>query len=124
MESSKYVILQQNPTPQECHDLRKAAGLTPPPLEAILKALTGSWVSFVAFERGLMESDMNPTESQLVITMGRLIGDGALFLQAVDIAVHPAHQHKGLGKQIVQKLVEYTNELRPTHVSLVADPLG
>jgi ribosomal protein S18 acetylase RimI-like enzyme len=113
MESSKYVILQQNPTPQECHDLRKAAGLTPPPLEAILKALTGSWVSFVAFERGLMESDMNPTESQPVITMGRLIGDGALFLQAVDIAVHPAHQHKGLGNRLYRNLLSIQMSCAP-----------
>ena len=98
MASSKCVILQQNPTPQECHGLRKATSFTPPPLQAIPKVLAGSWVSFVAFERDLMESDMNPTESQPVIAMGRLIGDGALFLQVVDIAVRPGHQHKGLGK--------------------------
>lgn len=66
-----------------------------------------------------MESDTNPTESQPVITMGRLIGDGALFLQVVDIAVHPAHQHKGLGKQIIQKLVEYADEYAP-HACLVS----
>lgn len=84
---------------------RKAAGLTPPLLGATPKVLAGSWVSFVAFERGLMESDTNPMESRYC--MGRLIDDGALFLQVVDIAIHPAHQHKGLGKQIIQKLVEY-----------------
>ena len=98
MASSKYVILQQNPAPQEYHNLRKAAGLTPSPLEAIPKALAGSWVSFVAFERNPMESNTNPTESRPVIAIGCPIGDGALFLQVVDIAVHPAHQRKGLGK--------------------------
>ena len=45
-----------------------------------------------------MESNTSPTESQPVIAIGCLIGDGALFLQVVDIAVHPAHQRKGLGK--------------------------
>ena len=52
----------------------------------------------VSFERDPMESNTNPTESRPVIAIGCPIGDGALFLQVVDIAVHPAHQRKGLGK--------------------------
>lgn len=66
-----------------------------------------------------MESDTNPTESQPVIAMNRRIGDGALFLQVIDIAVRPSHQHKGLGKQIMQTLVEYTDEYAP-HACLVS----
>jgi GNAT superfamily N-acetyltransferase len=65
-----------------------------------------------------MEFDIKPTESQPVIAMDRLIDDGALFLQVVDIAVHPAHQRKGLGKNITRKLIEYTDEYAP-HACLV-----
>ncbi|KAF2192598.1 hypothetical protein K469DRAFT_717159 [Zopfia rhizophila CBS 207.26] len=57
--------------------------------------------------------------------MGRLVGDVVLFLQLVDIAVHPDHQRKGLGKQIMKKLVDYVDANAPhAYVSQVADPLG
>ena len=69
-----------------------------------------------------MESDTNPTESQSVITMSRLIGDGALFLQVIDITVHPAHQHKE--NRLYRNLLSIQMSMRPTHVSLVVDPLG
>ena len=57
--------------------------------------------------------------------MGRLLGDGALFLQLVDVAVHPEHQNRGLGKRITEALVEFADAHAPfAYVSLVADPLG
>jgi GNAT superfamily N-acetyltransferase len=57
--------------------------------------------------------------------MGRLLGDGALFLQLVDVAVHPHHQCKGLGKRIIESLVGFADENAPhAYVSLVADPPG
>lgn len=123
--SPEYVILQQNPSPQDYHDLRKLAGLTPPPLEAVPQSLARSWVSFVAYEREGMADDTSPKKDQHAVAMGRLIGDGALFLMLVDVAVDPAHQRKGLGKQIMEKLVAYADAHAPhAYVSLVADPLG
>jgi ribosomal protein S18 acetylase RimI-like enzyme len=58
-----------------------------------------------------------------VIGMGRVIGDGGLFYQVVDIAVEPAHQRRGLGKAIVGKIVEHLKQSAPAgaHVSLIAD---
>jgi ribosomal protein S18 acetylase RimI-like enzyme len=58
-----------------------------------------------------------------VVGMGRVIGDGGLFYQVVDIAVEPAHQRRGLGKAIIGKIVEHLKESAPTgaHVSLIAD---
>ncbi|EJU03034.1 hypothetical protein DACRYDRAFT_106212 [Dacryopinax primogenitus] len=40
-----------------------------------------------------------------VVGMGRIIGDGTLFLQIVDIVLLPAHQHLGLGKFIMWELM-------------------
>jgi len=71
-----------------------------------------------------MESDTNPTESQPVIAMGRLIGDGALFHQVVDIAIHPLINIKGLENRLYRNLLSIQMSMRPMHVSLVADPLG
>lgn len=57
-----------------------------------------------------------------IVGMGRVIGDGGLFYQIVDIAVDPAHQGRGLGKAIVGRLVEWLNkEASGGYVSLIAD---
>lgn len=55
--------------------------------------------------------------------MGRLIGDGGLFYQVVDMAVMPEHQSRGLGKAIMQRLIDYIDAHAPAgaYVSLIAD---
>jgi ribosomal protein S18 acetylase RimI-like enzyme len=57
------------------------------------------------------------------VGMGRIIGDGGCFYQITDIAVEPAHQGKGLGKAIMQALVEHLRANAPAsaYVSLIAD---
>lgn len=53
--------------------------------------------------------------------MGRVIGDGGLFYQLV--AVDPHHQGRGIGKWIVQELIEELKRIVPAeaYVSLIAD---
>lgn len=125
----QYIILQGLPSPQVYHDLRKLANLTPPPeeamAEAVPKSLQNSFACYVAYERKDMVDEQTPGPEQEAVAMGRLLGDGALFLQIVDVAVHPNHQSKGLGKRIMERLVAYADEHAPhAYVSLVADPLG
>ncbi len=59
----------------------------------------------------------------VTVGMGRIVGDGALNFEIVDVAVDPAHQGKGLGRQIVQKIVTWldNNAFKGAYVSLVAD---
>ena len=122
MTSTDYVILQGLPEPQVYHDLRKFAGMTPPPLEAVPKSLANSWVGFLAYERVHMLDSTIPSPDHAPVGMGRLVGDGSLFLILVDIAVHPDHQRRGLGKRITQALVDYVDAHAPySYVSLVAD---
>lgn len=105
--------------------MRKAANLTPPPLEAASKALANSFGCVTVYERKHMVNDTTPGPEQHPIGMGRLLGDGALFLQLCDMAVDPAHQGKGLGKRIMKELVDYVDEHAPqAYVSLVAEPVG
>lgn len=125
MAEPEYIILQGLPTPQVYHDLRKDAGMTPPPLEAIPRSLANSFVGIVAYERVHMLDATTPSPEQIPVGMGRLVGDGSLFLILVDMAVHPKHQRKGIGKRIVQALVDYIDEHAPyAYVSLVADVPG
>ncbi|KAG9187672.1 hypothetical protein G6011_05543 [Alternaria panax] len=122
MADSQYVTLEGLPAPQRYHDLRKLAGMTPPPMEAVPKSLVNSFCCIVAYEREHMLDGTAPGPAQDAIAMGRLVGDGSLFLIMVDIAVHPDHQRRGLGKRIVQKLLDYVDEHAPlAYVSLVAD---
>lgn len=39
--------------------------------------------------------------------MGRIVGDGALNFDIVDVAVDPLHQGKGLGRVIMETLVAW-----------------
>jgi ribosomal protein S18 acetylase RimI-like enzyme len=122
MGDSEYVVLQGLPTPQVYHDLRKLSGMTPPPLEAVPKSLANTFCCILAYERKDMMNDTTPGPAQTAVAMGRLLGDGALFLQLCDVAVHPDHQRRGLGKRIMQKLVDYVDEHAPyAYVSLVAE---
>ncbi|KAH9868723.1 hypothetical protein J1614_007795 [Plenodomus biglobosus] len=123
MNDALYVILEGLPSPQVYHDLRKLSGMTPPPLEAVPKSLANSFCCMVAYERKHMIDSTTPGTGQTAVAMGRLLGDGALFLQLCDVAVHPDHQRRGLGKGIMQRLVDYVDEHAPfAYVSLVAEP--
>ena len=42
-----------------------------------------------------------------VIGMGRLIGDGAMYWYLQDISILPEYQRKGIGKCIVNRLIEH-----------------
>ncbi|USP72730.1 acetyltransferase, GNAT family [Curvularia clavata] len=129
MAFEQYVVLQGLPSPRVYHDLRKLANLTPPPAEAmeeiVPKSLQNSFACFVAYVKEDMVDEQTPGPGQDAIAMGRLLGDGALFLQLVDVAVHPHHQRNGLGKRIVELLVGFADEHAPhAYVSLVADLPG
>lgn len=121
--TSQYTIIEGLPTPQIYHDLRKLAGMTPPPLEAVPKALENSFVGILAYETKDMLNDSTPSPGQDPVAMGRLLGDKSLFLLLCDVAVHPEHQRRGLGKRIMQALVDYVDANAPhAYVSLVAEP--
>lgn len=47
-----------------------------------------------------------------VIGMARMIGDGMYFLIA-DVVVRPEYQGKGIGSQIMDKMIEYVEKLTP-----------
>lgn len=80
--------------------LRESVGWANFPKEQMEKALSSSVYTVVAFE------DQQP------VGMGRLIGDG-IYYAIVDVAVHPAYQNRGIGKNIVHMLVQYADTITP-----------
>jgi len=53
------------------------------------------------------------TSGEKVVGMGRIVGDGAIFFYIQDIAVEPAHQRRGVGIKILDKLMEYLRDSAP-----------
>lgn len=92
-------------------ELRKQCGLGGYQLKAAEAGLKNSLHSVMIFD------DAEP------IGMGRLIGDGGLFVQVTDIAVLPAYQGQGLGRKIMENLMAWAEAELPasTYISLIAD---
>ena len=91
--------------------MRELAGLSPKTSAAAASGLPNSLF-------GVCVRDGNK-----LIGMGRVIGDGGLNFDVVDVAVHPDYQRQGLGTRIMTALMEYIDAVAPdsAYVSLLAD---
>lgn len=109
----EYQITEAIPTVSEFFELRKSCGLSPRGVAASEVGLKNSWYSIC----------VRCSSDQQLIGMGRIVGDGGTAYQLVDIAVHPAQQQKGIGKQIMAQLLTYLErQVDPkAYVSLIAD---
>lgn len=81
---------------------------------ALRRSVNWSIYSQEQAQRALRNSVYTVTavEDEQVIGMGRLIGDGIYYVIA-DIVVHPLHQRKGIGKKILEMLIDYVDESVP-----------
>ena len=57
------------------------------------------------------------------IGMGRVVGDGGCNFEIVDIAVDPVYQGQGLGRIIMESILDYLDQNAPegAYVSLIGD---
>ncbi len=110
-ETDGYSLHAETPTSADYLRLRIEAGLTPKTAEGAAAGLPNTVFAVVV------------RKDAEVVGMGRIIGDGGLFFQIVDIAVQPEHQGRGLGKRITGALVDHIRAHAPAgaYVSLIAD---
>ncbi|QUJ70422.1 GNAT family N-acetyltransferase (plasmid) [Photobacterium sp. GJ3] len=106
-----YQVIEQVVGPDDFLRLREISGLSSRSYEAAVKGLPNSLYGVHIVHEGQ------------VVGMGRVIGDGAVNFDIVDVAVDPAHQGNGLGRQIMECMMAYIDrEAFPrSYVSLVAD---
>lgn len=78
--------------------LKVAAGFMERPLPQVEKALKNGLFHVSAICDGK------------VVGMGRLVGDGAMYWYLQEIIVLPEYQGKGIGKSIVNRLMEYIKD--------------
>lgn len=94
--SSSYMFVERAPTLIEYRALCAAVGW-----EAV--------INVAAAPRSLAHSlyHVLALYEEQVIGMGRIVGDGAMYFYLQDIAVHPDHQHQGIGRCMMEHLVAY-----------------
>jgi GNAT superfamily N-acetyltransferase len=111
MANENIQLVEHFPDAAEYCRLRSEAGMSPKTLEAARKGLPNTLYG-VSLQR-----------DGEVVGMGRIIGDGGCFYTVVDIAVSPAYQGQGLGKQIMAALDAWLrkNAEPSAYVTLVAD---
>ncbi|AHV95740.1 GNAT family N-acetyltransferase [Paenibacillus sabinae] len=97
MLSEQYEIIERLPTVLEHKTLWEAVGWGKVNIEMTEQSIANSVYGVIAI------SDGN------VIGMGRIVGDGAMYYYIQDVAVLPEHQNKGIGKEIIDKLLNYIN---------------
>ncbi|ENI8449125.1 GNAT family N-acetyltransferase [Listeria monocytogenes] len=107
-----YIITTDLPNAEEFVKLRVDAGLSFRSIEVSRQALLKS-VYFVG---------LRSTENGALIGMGRLVGDGIMFIVS-DIAVLPEFQSNGYGKLIMTHIKNYidSNLDKTACVTLLAD---
>ena len=99
------------PSPSEFCKMREKAGLSPKSLKAATIALPNSLYA-ISIRNG-----------DLLIAMGRVVGDGACNFEIVDVAVDPDYQGQGLGRKIMEHIENYLSSvvLEGSYVSMIAD---
>jgi ribosomal protein S18 acetylase RimI-like enzyme len=99
------------PAPSEYINLRVEGGLSSKSLEAATIGLANSLFTVSIYE------------DNTLIGLGRVVGDGGTVFHVVDIVVRPSFQGQGLGKIIMQEIMDYLdkNTYPGSYVSLIAD---
>ncbi|MEB4615816.1 GNAT family N-acetyltransferase, partial [Leucobacter sp. M11] len=112
---SEYLLVPGPPPLDEYRRLRAEAGLSPKRAEQADGALANSW----AF------CHLRSPEGEIA-AMGRIIGDGGWYFHISDIATHPEHQRRGLGRRVMEWLIAQVEERAPAgaSITLMADPPG
>ncbi|MEC2054101.1 GNAT family N-acetyltransferase [Peribacillus psychrosaccharolyticus] len=97
-----YEIENTSPTVQEFKYLCESVG----------------WSDFMNFE--VVEASLKNSiycvtvkENEQMVGMGRIVGDGAIYFYIQDIVVHPTYQKNGIGKEIMNRLVDFLHSNAP-----------
>lgn len=108
---SAYTLIEEVASAADFIRLRHVSGLSPRPEAAVAAGLKNSIY-------GVQIRVKSET-----VAMGRIIGDGGLNFDLVDIAVAPEHQGFGLGRMVMEALMTYikANVTPGAYVTLMAD---
>ncbi len=95
MEELQYELVDNVLCAEDFIQLKAAVGMIERPLGQVEKALRNGLFHVSAICYGK------------TVGMGRLVGDGAMYWYLQDIIVLPEYQGKGIGKNIVNRLLKH-----------------
>lgn len=95
MEKVQFELVDNVLTAEDFVRLKVATGFMDRPLEQAEKAIRNGLFNVAALCDGK------------VVGMGRLVGDGAMYWYLQEIIVLPEYQGMGIGKSIVNRLIEH-----------------
>jgi len=95
MLASQYTLSFDSPSPNEYSDLRSKINWDSSDLETVETSLNNSLFHVSIKLHGVL------------IAMGRVIGDGAMFFYIQDVIVDPDYQNQGLGDNIMENIENY-----------------
>ena len=98
---TSYQVLERVPTVEEHRAMFEAVGWKPYATEAAAISLANSLCGVVVLD------------GDTLIGMGRVIGDGGKFFYIQDVAVLPAHQKHGVGRLIMDRLLDWIKANAP-----------
>ncbi len=87
-------------TVEEYFYMRKSAGWYVPEKKQAEKSLENSLCIVTARDNGE------------IVGMARLVGDGAFYTLLVDVVVIPQYQGNGIGKNMVERILEFAKSMR------------
>lgn len=96
-----YTLVERTPSVAEYNRVREAAGLSVKDEVAAQRGLANTLYAVCIMHHGE------------AVGIGRVIGDGGLFYDIVDIAVVASHQKQGVGKMIMDALMAYVHAHAP-----------
>lgn len=104
-------ISYRTPGPTEYNELRQLVGWPTFDTDLAKEGLANSIFGVVVVN-----------EHDLILGMGRIIGDKAIYLHIQDVIVRPEFQGKGVGKLIMSELLKYADKLggRNTNIGLMS----
>jgi GNAT superfamily N-acetyltransferase len=111
-----YELREELPSAERFVALRDAADMAERPREGVERGLPNSVYGVTVVD----------TETDEVVGMARIVGDGGSVYHVCDMVVHPDHQRQGLGSRMMDAVVEYLDEHAPSgaYVNLMADVDG
>lgn len=95
MPMTDYTIVNVKPTGAQLAYLREAVGWSARAVDDIQRGLDGSLFAVCAFA------------GNEIIGSARVVGDGCSVFYVQDVIVLPAYQGLGVGKAIMEKIMEY-----------------
>ena len=129
-DGDRYAIRDGVPTVEEFRRLRAAAGMSERPREGVERGLPNGVYAVRAVDTRAPPDDLGVAAHSAfdgaVVGMARVVGDGGSVYHVCDMAVHPAHQRRGLGNRLLAAVDDWIDADAPSgaYVNLLADVDG